>query len=447
MAARSAQSIDIGTLIDSRPLSGLQIRTIVLCALVVMLDGFDIQTMALAVPSLTAEWNMPREQFGLALSASLIGLGCGSAFIAPLGDRVGRRPMVLVLLSLVGLASIATGFSSSPTHFVFWRLITGLGLGASITNAIALTSEYMPAARQSFLTTLMFSNIAVGALVAGFIAPELIAWGGWQAVFWAGGALPLILVVMLFFGLQESVRFLLEQRPQDARIRTIVRALAADSSGVSVIADPATRTRRQSIRELLTPEFRLRSLVLWTIFALNMFVMYSLISWLPALLRDEGWTTAQALRGGVLTQLGSVVGGLAMTFLVDRGLAARTLLVSYSLAAMALVGFMVFDSTLLAWCTLIVLVGIGINGSQLVLFAFAAAFYPPAIKATGVGWAIAISRIGAVGGPIVLTSVIAMGLGTASVLGTLIIPTLLCVACVFALPRVLRDAGIGHRNR
>jgi AAHS family 4-hydroxybenzoate transporter-like MFS transporter len=437
------KSVEVGDLINSRPLTGLQIRTIVLCGLVVLLDGFDIQTMALVVPTLVGQWGIPREQFSWALSAALVGLGCGSALIAPFGDRVGRRPMIIAFVTLVGIGSLGTTLATSPWEFVVWRFVTGLGLGTSITNSLALTSEFMPLRKQAFLTSVMFCNIAIGAFISGNVAPPLIEACGWQGVFIAGGVFPLLLVVLLALGSVESVRFLLAGRPGDPRIGAILARIAPQIDARAVYAAPRDRVANRWPTELLSPTYRPRTIVLWSVFALNLFVMYSLVSWLPQLLTESGWTIAQAQRGSVLVQVGSVVGGLLMTVFVDRGKTAATLLIAYTTATVGLALFMIVPPTLLAWSLIIIVVGAGINGTQLALYALSAAFYPAAIRATGIGWAITASRAGAVGGPLALGAIMTLDPGTPGVLGTLIVPTVACAACVLLMPRVLKQIPIG----
>ena len=108
MAAAVEPRIDVGQLIDARPLSGIALRVLILCALVMLLDGYDIQTMALAVPSVAAQWELPPAGFWLAQSAGVLGMGLGSAFLAPLGDRIGRRPIIIGFVLLVGCASLCT---------------------------------------------------------------------------------------------------------------------------------------------------------------------------------------------------------------------------------------------------------------------------------------------------------------------------------------------------
>jgi AAHS family 4-hydroxybenzoate transporter-like MFS transporter len=136
---------EVGSLIDRSRLSGRQVSIIVLCALVVLLDGFDLQTMALTVPSLAREWSLGPSAFSYALSGALIGMLAGASILAPLGDKIGRRPILITGMLLLGVASLATTFSTTPAELVLWRFVTGLGLGMTLPNASALTTAEIPA--------------------------------------------------------------------------------------------------------------------------------------------------------------------------------------------------------------------------------------------------------------------------------------------------------------
>lgn len=432
--------IEIGQLIDSRPLSGLQIRVVILCALVLLLDGYDIQTMGLAVPAIAAAWHLAPSNFWLVQSAALIGMGFGAAFLAPLGDRFGRRPVVIGFVAVVGVASLITASSASLSGFVIWRILTGLGLGASIANATALTSEFMPARLHTRLVTLMFCNVALGAFAAGFTAPALIAAFGWRSLFVVGGAVPLVLAGGLTLALPESIRFLTLHRAGHAALVPILARIAPNVDAGTVVAAARDRSARRSVLELLSSKLRARTLLLWCLFCLNLGVVYFLLSWLPTLLGSAGWSRAEALRGAALFQLGGVAGGLTAAWLADRGAMVRGLVGAYVLAAAALLAFLAAPHELGLWFGLIFLLGGGISGAQLTLYALAAYFYPAAIRATGLGWTATVSRIGTVGGTMAGGWLLALGLTPAGILGLLIVPTLICAVVVLGLPRAVRPA-------
>ena len=128
MESNPAHNIEISQLIDQKKLSSLQITVIILSALVVWLDGYHIQSMALIVPSLSAQWSVKSSGFSLVLASALLGIAIGGAFLAPLGDRFGRRILLISSMAFVGLASIGTSFANNTMQLLVWRFLTGLAL-------------------------------------------------------------------------------------------------------------------------------------------------------------------------------------------------------------------------------------------------------------------------------------------------------------------------------
>jgi AAHS family 4-hydroxybenzoate transporter-like MFS transporter len=209
-------------------MSWLQWLVGISCALVMFMDGYDIQVMALAVPSLSLQWNIEPSRFGVALSAAVLGIGLGGAFVAPWGDRLGRRPLLTIALVIAGVSTLATATSTTPTEFALWRLLTGIGIGAGIPNCNAWTSEYVPARIRGSLLVLMNAAIGIGAFSAGFIAIQLLHSWGWRGTFFIGGTVPLLIAAVLFLWAPESLKFLAARRPDDPRIAGILRRLAPD---------------------------------------------------------------------------------------------------------------------------------------------------------------------------------------------------------------------------
>ena len=432
--ADATDGLDLAGIIDRRPMSRAQMLVVALCAAALFVDGYDIQVMALAVPSLAKAWSLPPSSFGLALSAVVIGISIGSGIIGPLGDRFGRRTLLTGAMTLIGLATACTALAATPGQFVLWRLLTGLALGAGIPSCAALTSEYAPVGKRSFVMGLMNVTSPIGAFCAGFIAPPVLEAFGWRGTFLIGGGAPLVIAVLVWWLAPESLKFLAVRDPADPRIARILRRVAPDlDPGVTLLA-PAGPPPTASPLTLLTSAFRARTLLLWAMLALNLFNLYVLISWLPTLLQQSGWKPAAALQGAVLIQGGGVVGGLVMARFLDRGATRAALVVGFCLSAASLGLFAVVPSGA-AWVGLLLLLGAGVSGSQLSLNALSAAYYPPAIKATGVAWALLIGGIGSIIAPIAGARMLDLHLSTIAILGLLAIPSLLCALGVGLMRR------------
>jgi MFS transporter, AAHS family, 4-hydroxybenzoate transporter len=431
--ADGAEVLDLGQLIDRRPMSVVQVVVTVLCAAALFVDGYDIQVMALTVPSLAKTWSLPPSSFGLALSAVTIGISVGAGLIGPVGDRLGRRTMLIVAMAAIGIATACTAFSSTPAQFVFWRLLTGTALGAGIPSCAALTSEYAPLARRSFVMGLMNIASPIGAFSAGYIAPPVLEAFGWRGAFLIGGAAPLLIALLVALFAPESLKFLILRRPGDPRIGRTLRRIAPDIDASTVSAGATPRTKASPLA-LLNPEFRARTLLLWGMLALNLFNLYVLISWLPTLLERSGWSMAAALQGAVLIQGGGVIGGLFMARFLDRGATRAALVTGFCLSAACLLLFMVVPGGA-AWVALLLLLGAGVSGAQLSLNALSAAYYPPAIKATGVAWALLIGGSGSIVAPMAGAWMLDQHLSTIAILGLLAIPSLVCVLGVGLMRR------------
>ena len=418
--------IDVTRLIDERAMSALQWFVTAACAFTMFTNGYDLQVMALTVPSLAQEWAVDPSQFGYALAASSVGIVVAATFLAPLGDRFGRRTLLIAALTLAGAATIATATAASPAQFVVWRLLTGIGVGMNIPNANAWTSEYAPARVRATYLVLMNAAIAVGSVLAGIIAPNILASWGWRGTFLVGGAAPLLTAVAIFFIAPESIKFLLARRPYDSRIASILRRIAPDVDPKLLIRpDPEERSPSASVFELLRATYRARTLLLWTMMVANLFTFYVLISWLPTLLQGAGWSVDAAIRGAVPIHAGGILGGIILSVFLNRGMTRPALLAAYLVSAACLVLFEVVPSGP-AWWALLLLIGAGISGSQLALNALSTAYYPPAIKATGMSWVGVVGNIGSIVAPVAGSSLIAGGISSANILALLCIPSLIC---------------------
>ena len=390
-------------------LSALQIRVFLLCAAVVLLDGYDLQAMGLAVPTLAEQWQRPLPAFSIALSASLLGLGLGSAFIAPLGDRLGRRPLLLGGMAIILVTSLGATTASAPWQLAVWRFLVGLGLGVCQSNASALTAEYAPRARRATIMTLMGVCVSLGAVLAGATAPQVLAAAGWRGLFLVGAALPLVVLLAAALGMPESPALSVARRGEG------------------------------TLLGLLRPPFRQRTLQLWFVYGLSAMLLYFLMSWLPAFLTSAGWSRAQAPHGIALLQSGGILGALVQAWLVDRGRAIAALVGGYGMTLVTALLFAV-PGTAPAWPVLLVLMGSGVAGVIMSIIALGAIFYPPQIRVTGFGWAGAVSRVGAVLGPLAGGWIIGSGIPPRMILGLIAVPSLLCIVGTLAMRRSVAAA-------
>lgn len=420
-------AINVAERINGAPVGGFQYRVVGICALVALLDGLDIQAMGLVIPTLSEEWGVAPSSFGPVLSASFAGIMIGMLGFGVLGDRFGRRVILLISFALVGVSSMATALATGPEALMAFRFLTGLGIGGCLPNATALTAEYVPAKRLAFFVTLMYSAVPLGGVVGGYVAGDLIRLFGWQSVFVAGGVIPLILCFAILLALPESVRFLVGRPGNEARVGAILGKIDrgyAYAPGDSFEVPRAAG--KSSVGQLFSEGRGPSTLLLWAIFFFSLFGMYMLASWLPTILSQFGWPREQAIRSVSHFWLGGIIGGLVAGWLVDRYGPYRVLAPGFLVAALltAAMGLMGGTGWLVTFTVLAA--GFGVVGAQLAMTALAADLYPTAARSTGVGWGLGIGRLGAVISPIVGGMALAAGLSQLELFAAAAVPALIC---------------------
>ncbi|MCC7461394.1 MAG: MFS transporter [Gammaproteobacteria bacterium] len=429
----NAERIDIARLIDGRPMSAAQRLVVAVCVAAMIVCGYGVQVMGLAVPALAAGWALPPSSFGLALSAMLVGLTVGSGLLGPLADRYGRRALLIAALVATGLFTAGTALSTTPTQFAAWRLATGIAVGAGLPACAALTAEYAPASYRSFVMGVLNAGAPAGAFAAGILAPPILAAFGWQGVFVIGGVVPLLLAA-LASAAPESLKFLYARRPASADTAATLQRVVPGIDPAGVCAATEAGGSGGGVLGLLRPPLRARTLLLWGMVGLNLFNLYVLVSWLPTLLSAAGWSMAAALRGAVLIQAGGVLGGLLIARLMDAGATRGALVGGFCLSAACLLLFNALPSGV-SWVALLLLLGAGVSGSQLALSVLSAAYYPPAIKATGVSWAIVVGGIGSMAAPLAGAWLLDRHMGPMVILALLALPALLNALAVALMRR------------
>lgn len=437
------QQFDIASVMDTGRMSSLQKRVIALCCTATFLDGYDTQALGLAVPRIAEAWSLPPGDFAPALSGSFVGLALGAVLLAPLADRFGRRPTLIAMMLVVGLTTLGAALATSLHLLTFWRVMTGLGLGGSVPVATAMTSEYAPTRRRAAFVALMIACMALGSFAAGIVAPLINGLWGWRGIFGVGAVLPLAMAGLLLAALPESLRFLIGQGADSRAVAAQLERIAPHLRGTDLrVIVPTHQPVRASVKSLFGAAYGMRTILVWTIFWFNLFVIYSMISWMPTLLRSAGWEHDTAQRASGLVSLGGIAGGLLLAWIADRGHATAALFSAYVGTALVFMLFIVGPAGISVWIVLLLLVGAGAVGGQMAASSVAAGYYyPPELRSTGVGWFNGIGRIGGIVGPVVLAGLMKSGWSSAHILGFLALPMLICAGGVLLLPRALRSTG------
>jgi benzoate transport len=396
-------SSDLQRRVAEAPLSTFQLFAIGVCVCLNMLDGFDILAMSFAATGVKTEWHLGDSQLGYLFSAGLIGMGIGSLTVAPWADRLGRRPIVLLSVSIAGLGMVGSAAASGLAPLLMLRIFTGIGIGGTIASVAVIVSEYAPERWRSVALAIYATGYSIGATIGGILTTLAVDRFGWRSAFAIGGALSLALVPVAWARLPESLDFLLTRRPPSALSRVNELLVAIRQTPVLALPEnPAelagtTRRLRASLALLIT-----RTTVLaWGVFFCTMAGFYFIVSWTPRLLTAAGLSAKQGLTGGVLLNLGGIAGCGLYAFAAARVNAQLLLTISLVATALLIGVFGHSMSNLTAALSTALLLGTIANSAMAGLYAVGPALYPTAVRATGMGSAIGIGRFGAILAPIV----------------------------------------------
>ncbi len=414
--------------IDDGPVVPLMWLVVLLGFLLNLADGIDVVAMSVTAPSVAAEWGLERGALGPLFSAALFGMAIGAAGLAPLSDKMGRRTLLVAAMFLVGLSMLAVSWiasSASVTLFAMLRFISGLGIGVIFGCAPALASEFMPSRYRSLAVSMVVMGYPVGAVLAGPIANALIPGFGWTAVFTAGGILTLLIGAVTWTLLPESPEFLAGRaghRPE--RHNEVNRLLARlERDAVTDLSPDVIRPSSTPVAQILTAERRLRTLVLWAIYFMGFLTMYFMLSWIPTLFVDAGYTRSQGIEALTGFNLGAIPGILVLAVLTTR----LPLVPLLSLFFLSAGGVLVYvgltePSALKSLMTLMFVGGVFLHGGFTCLYALATQAYPSDVRVAGVGWAAGLGRTGAIASPLLAAALISAGWGMYSLFLSFALP-------------------------
>lgn len=384
--------------------------TIVLCFIVALIEGFDLQAAGIAAPHIALEFGLGAVQLGWFFSAGLIGLLPGALFGGWLADQLGRKQVLIAAVLLFGLFSLLTAYADSYSSLLLARLATGLGLGAALPILIALSSEVAGAGLKSTVVSLTYCGVPLGGATAALMG-VLGVGEDWRLIFYMGGLAPILLAGLLAMYLREE---------------SVVRSSSSSGSG-------------SAVGGLFGQGRATATLLIWASSFFTLAVLYMLLNWLPSLLVVLGYDQVQAGYVQILFNLGGAAGSILTGRLMDRASPVLVVLCTYlgMLVALAALGLVQrFDLLLLAGAA----AGFCAIGGQLVLYALAPMLYPAAIRATGVGATVAVGRLGSMAGPLVAGQILALGMGGSAVLFTAAPGLLLSAGMALTLMRGQRRA-------
>ena len=398
----SRNQTDISEILDNGPFTPLQIFIVVIIALAIILDGFDSQLLAYAIPTMMKEWGYSsRSAFTFAVVASSVGMVFGSLIAGFLADKIGRRRLILITLTICGVSTMLVGTAGDVHHVMIFRFFAGLGIGGALPVCTTLSAEFTPVRYRTMVVTASIVCVPLGGMLAGFYSKLVLFQLGWQKTFFIGGFLPLVLLVFLIFTLPESPKYLARHKARWQELQKLLLKLKRPTDyNVEFVEKHETSSplAKTSFGALLSCGFARNTVAIWFAFFFCMSAVYSVFGWLPAILASHSIDAKIAGDGLTAYNIGGIIGSLICAWAITRFGSLKALgacAIGGGLSILALLMFNV-NEHIAAMLVLLTIHGFFVNAVQSPLYALAAFLYPTQMRATGTATAAAFGRSGAI---------------------------------------------------
>ncbi len=391
-------------------------RVILLCALVILLEGFDIQAAGVSAPRLAPFFHLVPAQLGLFLGSSAIGIFLSAIVGGVLADRIGRKPVIVAGVAIFGVFSLSTLLASNLPTLIAARFLTGLGLGSAMPSVIALASDHSPVEMKKRAVGFIYCAIPIGGMLSSVVMSVGAFGSTWRPVYMVGGLAPIVIspLLALLLPKEDLVSRRKEKKAAPKGVGAFSQILGRDKASTTVF--------------------------LWMATFGTLLIMYLLLGWMPSLLVDMGLSKQNAQFVQMLYNLGAAMGAAAAGYLLDKKFLYSTPAAAYFILALLLGVFGFATLNFNAALILAFGVGVGVTTAQAVLYAFAPLCYNESIRNTGVGATVAAGRLGTIVGPILAGSLLGGGKTAAQVLIVLIPITLISGLMSLLVVRKLKQS-------
>ncbi len=433
-------AVNVTELVDNSRIGSLHVGIFTLCALCLIMDGFDVQAVGYVAPAIIQDWHIPNAALGPVFGAGNFGVLVGQLLFTMAADKIGRRPVLIGGAFFFSVLTLLTARVDTVGELLAVRFIAGLGLGSIIPNATALIGEYSPKRQRVTLMATVSVGFTAGAAIGGFVAAALIPAFGWRSVFYLGGAVPLVIAVLMVFWLPESLQFLVLRGKNLHTVGKWLTRLAPDAP-----VDERTRYVVQEEQRAGVPVvhlFRegraLATILLWIVNFMNLLNLYFLSNWLPTVVRDAGYATSTAVLVGTTLQVGGTLGTFWLAWLIARLGFTPVLTTCFAVASasIALIGQPGLSLALLV--VIVFVAGSCVVGGQPTVNALSGSYYPTYLRSTGIGWGLGIGRAGAIVGPVLGGEFMRRHWSTDDIFMAAAVPALISAVVMFSLRWVIR---------
>lgn len=432
--------MDPRRIIGEGRMTPLQWTAVFICVVLNALDGFDVLAITFASPGIAAQWGVQKAALGIVISTGLAGMAVGSLVLAPLADIVGRRLSTLASLAVMAIAMALSATASDVLILCLWRFITGLGIGVLLAATNAISAEYASDRRRTLAVSLMAIGYPIGGVIGGSVAAMLLKTHAWPSVFVFGAIVTGVMIIPVLLFVPESIDFLTMRGKGDVlpRINAILRRMGHPEGTILPVRDKAPAVPTAA---LFAPQVRRRTLTIAASYFLHVTTFYYLIGWIPALVKDAGFSPSDGSSASVWANLGGAIGGAIFGAVSARTGVKPLLLITMVAGAVAMVWFGNAPHELMTMKMAGFVADFFINAGIVGLYAIMAMAYPASLRATGTGFAIGVGRGGGVLGPIIGGALLQAGLLPSTVGTVMGLGTLFAAVMLWTLPRAQTESA------
>ena len=431
--------VDVSQIIERQKLSGFLIGLVLISWLITFFDGLDSNIISFASPYFGSEYHLTKVELGNIFAMGLLGTLFGGFIFGYLGDKIGRRPAILLAAGSFGVLTMTFSFANSYWSLFALRLLNGIPLGGMLPLSWALNIEYAPKKYRATIVTLIMMGYSLGTALGGPIANKLIPLFGWKSLFIFGGVAALVSTVILVVLLPESIRFLASTGGAVEKIRTILKRVAPEEKipeqVTFVVADEAGHSRTFKPALLFKGELSRITPLIWMAYIASSFAVFFIVNWTPLVFESLKYNRADAATAATLNSLFGAVGGvLLMRFTDKRGAIAITVMPVITFILLLVAAFVDMSKTNFLFFE--AMTGGFLIGGHFGMHSICGLFYPSSYRANGAAWATSVAKIGSVTGPLVGGWVLSTNLPVRHIFAVLAVCPAIFAVCIYFVGRM-----------
>ena len=385
-------------LIADVPMTSFQIFVVVMCFILNMNDGIDVLVVSYTGSEILSEWGLSKVEQGYIFSVGLAGMTLGCLLLAPLADWIGRRKLFILAIFIETIAMLLSSVVASYDQLLLMRFFAGLGIGGLLPTMAAVASEFSNNKRKDLSVGFVQAGYPVGAILMGFFAAQVVPEFGWRFAYLGAGIISSGMLVLVVLFMPESIEFLIRKQPRNAlsKVNRVLKRMGQ----ASIDQLPTIETiEKMNVKSLFSDKYRLSTIRLWIGVFFGFMTLYTLISWVPSIATDSGMPFEMATYVGVILNVGAFIGSIGIGWLAARYNLKNLIFTFFMIAFVIMVAYGNLTLNNVLIFVIIFLIGITVQGGFNGYWPTTARVYEPEVRATGIGWALGVGRLGAIAGP------------------------------------------------